>query len=76
MLVTNLEQLKSVDEETEYIFGSFARKHLPYELVRNDTVPSLVDMTKAALKILKNAPEGFVLMVNDSIYRQDLINVC
>lgn len=45
------------------VCGLFARGHMPYELDRGQGVPTLSEMTAAALDILAGDPEGFFLMV-------------
>lgn len=54
-----------------YVFlGTFAGRHMPYELLRDKSPagsPSLPEMTKNALKVLKKSPKGFVLMVESGL---------
>lgn len=48
------------------VAGLFDPNHMPFELTRNKNAsgsPSLTDMTRKALQILKKNPNGFVLMV-------------
>jgi alkaline phosphatase len=45
------------------LLGLFARSHLPFELDRPATVPTLAEMTRAALTFLDRKPEGFVLQI-------------
>lgn len=59
--------LNSVDAaNTDYLFGLFSSSHMDYEANRNDTdngQPSLVDMAKKALEILKKNEKGFFLLL-------------
>ena len=49
------------------VLGLFDPDHLPYEIDRNpEEVPSLVEMTRAALELLAEDPDGFFLMVEGS----------
>ncbi|KAB0791567.1 hypothetical protein PPYR_03367 [Photinus pyralis] len=64
--VVGKAQLNRATEEADYLLGLFAPSHLPYELSRKRNypdVPSLSDMTRAALKVLRKEPKGFALMV-------------
>ncbi|MBW2062234.1 MAG: alkaline phosphatase [Deltaproteobacteria bacterium] len=45
------------------IFAAFTYSHLPYYLDRPDEVPNLAEMTLVAIKVLKQNPKGFFLMV-------------
>jgi len=47
------------------LLGLFARSHLAYEVERTSatTEPSLAEMTRVALEILRRAPQGFALLV-------------
>ena len=46
------------------LFGLFSENHMPFEDQRDpETVPSLAEMTKAAIGALKGSPHGFFLMV-------------
>ncbi|KAF5281715.1 hypothetical protein FQA39_LY17736 [Lamprigera yunnana] len=68
--VANKADLENLPEDTEYLLGLFAATHLPYELIRQKhfpNVPSLSDMTTAALKVLKKSAEGYVLMVEGGL---------
>lgn len=67
ILAVNNEDLAKVTDDTEYLLGLFDANHMPFELIRNKNAtgtPSLTDMTRKALQILKNNPKGFVLMVS------------
>lgn len=65
--IWNKQQLLSVDpEKTDYVLGLFDSNHVPYAFDRmagDGTKPSLPEMTKVALNILKRSPHGFVLLV-------------
>lgn len=57
---------ETLQYKRDTILGSeYTRKDekLPYETPLNQNVPTLVDMTKAALNILDNDPDGFFLMI-------------
>jgi len=45
------------------LLGLFADAHMPFEVERPDTVPTLAEMTRAAIARLEQHPEGFVLQV-------------
>jgi alkaline phosphatase len=45
------------------LLGLFANKHVPFELDRPETVPTLAEMTQVALERLAKGPEGFVLQI-------------
>ncbi|KAK5638400.1 hypothetical protein RI129_012695 [Pyrocoelia pectoralis] len=65
-LVVNKAQLEDAKKNADYLLGLFAPNHLPYELVRKGhfpNVPSLTEMTQAALEVLRKGTNGFVLMV-------------
>jgi alkaline phosphatase len=65
-LVTNREELLS-SRGTAKLLGLFAASHVPYALDRQPgdgaNVPSLAEMTSAALEILSRNKAGFFLMV-------------
>eukprot|EP00090_Calanus_glacialis_P025255 TRINITY_DN39397_c0_g1_i1.p1 TRINITY_DN39397_c0_g1~~TRINITY_DN39397_c0_g1_i1.p1 ORF type:complete len:550 (-),score=135.67 TRINITY_DN39397_c0_g1_i1:53-1702(-) len=66
--VKTKSQLQNVDtEKTDHILGLFNWSHMPYddEIKPQDDVPSLVNMTSAALDFLnkKSGDKGFFLMV-------------
>ncbi|XP_013109665.1 membrane-bound alkaline phosphatase [Stomoxys calcitrans] len=68
--VWNKKDLLSLGDfkNTDYVLGLFASSHCPYhgDLERQDLkddVPSLSEMTEAALKVLQKSPEGFFLFV-------------
>ncbi|MFZ7942885.1 alkaline phosphatase [Neobacillus sp. 19] len=62
--VTDLQEL--VTNKTEQLLGLFAPVELPKQIDRDATVPSLSQMTKAALQRLKQNPNGFFLLVEGS----------
>jgi alkaline phosphatase len=45
------------------LLGLFHANHVPYALDRDETIPSLADMTRVSLRRLEDAPDGFVLQV-------------
>ena len=51
--------------EAEYLLGLFGPSHLEYELLRkpDDGQPTLLEMTKAALRNLRKSPDGFFLLL-------------
>jgi len=65
--VWNETQLKAIDPaKTTHLLGLFEPEHMNYESERaKDPAgePSLAEMTRAALSILKKNPKGFFLMV-------------
>lgn len=65
-LATNRDELLTPAKETK-LLGLFAVSHLPYALDRQPddaaNVPSLAEMTKAALEMLSKNEKGFFLMV-------------
>ncbi|XP_040190415.1 alkaline phosphatase, tissue-nonspecific isozyme [Rana temporaria] len=63
--VWNRDQLLGLKpEETDYVLGLFEPSDMVYELDRNtSTEPSLVEMVKVAISILKKNPKGFFLLV-------------
>ncbi|KLT17773.1 hypothetical protein AA980_11780 [Neobacillus vireti] len=62
--VSNLQEL--VTNKNEQLLGLFAPVELPKQIDRNSTVPSLSQMTKAALQRLQLNPNGFFLLVEGS----------
>jgi alkaline phosphatase len=49
--------------ESKRLLGLFSEAHVPFVLDRADTVPSLTEMTRAALHRLEGRSEGFVLQI-------------
>lgn len=63
-VVTNQPQMQALDTETvTRVSGQFGQGHLPYEYDGVGELPHLRDMTKTALNILDNDPDGLFLMV-------------
>jgi alkaline phosphatase len=62
--VTNLHEL--VTNKNKQLLGLFAPIELPKQIDRDPTIPSLSQMTKAALQRLKQNPNGFFLLVEGS----------
>jgi alkaline phosphatase len=62
--VSNLQEL--VTNKKEQLLGLFAPVELPKQIDRDSTVPSLSQMTKAALQRLQQNPNGFFLLVEGS----------
>jgi len=62
--VSNIQEL--VTNKTEQLLGLFAPIELPKQIDRDSTIPSLSQMTKAALQRLKQNPKGFFLLVEGS----------
>lgn len=48
---------------TDRLIGLFSPSHMPFELDRPPTVPTLAEMTRAALGRLSKHPEGFVVQI-------------
>ncbi|KAG8569556.1 hypothetical protein GDO81_014457 [Engystomops pustulosus] len=63
--VWNREQLMALKpQDVDYLLGLFEPADLVYELERNKTTdPSLSEMVKVAISILKKNPKGFFLLV-------------
>lgn len=61
-VVTNRSELLAV-ESAEFVSGQFGAYSMPYEYDGLGSLPSLTDMTLAALRLLGNDPDGFFLMV-------------
>jgi alkaline phosphatase len=65
-VVRNRSQLLGAPEKppaASRLLGLFASSHMPYQLDRPETVPTLVEMTRTALDRLKSHDGGFVLQV-------------
>ena len=69
-MVRNRDELINLDiTNVDYLLGLFSDGHMQYEDIRAEkqTQPSLSEMTKAAINILKkNKEKGFFLMVEQS----------
>lgn len=65
--VWNSQQFAAIDPATaDHVLGLFSPSHMSYEKERVQDAggePSLVDMTRKAIDILKKNPKGFFLMV-------------
>lgn len=65
--VENNEQLLDVNyKETEFLLGIFANGHISMDWQRDKGPkgqPSLLEMTTAAIKVLENGDDGFLLVV-------------
>ncbi|XP_068097788.1 LOW QUALITY PROTEIN: alkaline phosphatase, tissue-nonspecific isozyme [Hyperolius riggenbachi] len=63
--VWNRDQLTSLKpQDVDYVLGLFEPSDMLYELERNKTMdPSLPEMVKVAINILKKNPKGFFLLV-------------
>jgi alkaline phosphatase len=62
--VTNLQEL--ITNKNEKVLGLFAPIELSKQIDRDPTIPSLAQMTKAALQRLQQNPNGFFLLVEGS----------
>ncbi|XP_026477992.1 LOW QUALITY PROTEIN: alkaline phosphatase, tissue-nonspecific isozyme-like [Ctenocephalides felis] len=73
-VVQNTAELQKIDpSETDYVFGIFANGHLKYEVERDKSpqgMPSLKEMTDAAIKILQKNKNGFILVVEGGLIDQ------
>ncbi|GFY49481.1 alkaline phosphatase, tissue-nonspecific isozyme [Trichonephila inaurata madagascariensis] len=65
--VSNKREFDKVDpKSTDYLLGLFNYGHMAYEVDRDkgpDGEPSLAEMTKKAIEILRKNPRGYFLMV-------------
>jgi len=73
-------QANLIRSDDKLLIGLFANKGLDKMLDRDDTTPSLAEMTKAAIKQLSKNKKGFFLMVEGSqidwaAHRQDIVGV-
>ncbi len=63
-LLRTREELLNLDAgAVDQVLGLFAPSHLPFERDRAEHVPSLAEMTRAALQLLMKDDRGFFLMV-------------
>ncbi len=63
VVVSNLNELQSLNtEEVTFVSGQFG-KNIPYEMQWAGDLPHLSQMTESALAILDNDPDGFFLMI-------------
>lgn len=58
-----IETKDSLGAASDRVLGLFDEDHVPYVLDRGPDVPSLADMTRAALRILSGKERGFFLMI-------------
>lgn len=64
LVVTNRESLMSLNtEQATNVSGQFAVSDMPYEAEGLGDLPHLSEMTRVALQVLDNNPEGFFLLV-------------
>ena len=63
-MVTNKGQLDNlqITRDTK-VLGLFSGSHMPYHVDKKTEHPTLSEMTAAAIKVLKQNPKGFFLMV-------------
>jgi alkaline phosphatase len=65
--IWNKKQFDAIDfKNTKHLLGLFEPEHMNYEADRSKDrggEPSLAEMTSAAIKVLKNNPNGFFMMV-------------
>ncbi len=58
------DDMLSLSETADHLLGVFPYSHMPYELERDpETIPSIVEMTESAIKILDRQDTPFFLMV-------------
>lgn len=66
-LATTIEQFEALNPSDSLSYGLFSENYLPNHLDRDPKeVPSLEEMTRKAIRILSEDPEGFFLMVEGS----------
>ena len=67
-VVSDAASLATLDTESAgYVCGLFGDGDMPYEIDGMGELPDLATMTRAALAILDNNPEGFFLMVEGGL---------
>ncbi|XP_014295150.1 alkaline phosphatase [Microplitis demolitor] len=70
-IVQNNKQLRAVDpDDVDFLMGIFANGHLNMDWERVDGPegqPSLEEMTTMAIKVLRKAPKGFLLVVEGGL---------
>ena len=67
-VVINRNELFSLDTENErFVSGQFGNGNFPFEYDGLENLPHLSEMTKTALHILDNNPNGFFLMVEGGL---------
>ncbi|XP_053608237.1 alkaline phosphatase-like isoform X2 [Plodia interpunctella] len=65
-VVSNTQELKSFNNNSDYLLGIFANSHMDYEYQRNkgpEGMPSISEMVEAAIKVLRRNKNGYFLMV-------------
>lgn len=62
--VTNKQEL--LNDDNEQVLGLFSPRGIPKMIDRTDEIPSLEEMTEAAIKRLNKDKDGFFLMVEGS----------
>ncbi|MEH7332359.1 alkaline phosphatase [Neobacillus drentensis] len=62
--VSNLQELKK--DNNDQVLGLFAKRGMPKMIDRTEEMPSLADMTNAAIERLNQNKKGFFLMVEGS----------
>ncbi|XP_022175136.1 membrane-bound alkaline phosphatase-like [Myzus persicae] len=67
--VENREQLLNVDpSKTDYLLGLFESSHMKYHLKADASIqPTLAEMTRTAIEILKKEENGFFLFVEGGL---------
>ncbi|XP_059610745.1 alkaline phosphatase isoform X2 [Phlebotomus argentipes] len=73
VVLQNNSDLANFDESSEYVLGIFANGHLKYEDERDKGeagMPSLENMTAAALRVLRRHQNGFFLVVEGGMIDQ------
>ncbi len=60
--IEDKDQLMQLKEE-EQVLGLFSNSHIPYVLDRDESVPTLAEMTQQAINILSQDEDGFVMMI-------------
>lgn len=60
----NLEEMKALQGTSDRLLGVFPVYNIPYELERDiEKIPSLIEMTDAALNVLKRQDSPYFLMI-------------
>ncbi|WP_339368951.1 alkaline phosphatase [Paenibacillus elgii] len=55
--------LQALTAKHDKVLGLFGRSHFDYAIDRDNSSPSLADLTGKAIELLSAKPEGFVLMI-------------
>lgn len=73
-VVQNRGELRAMDtDDVEFVLGIFANGHLRYEHERDNGtagMPTLMEMTEAAVEVLAKEKKGFVLVVESGLIDQ------